>query len=104
MKLRLYKVLVFDREDEPPTLWDGINEVRVLTEDGLREEFLTVCNEGGFSVEELLDYAKDPDYAKENWDDMGNLSAGTMVDMLNDLMDYGGACYFVMETDLETKD
>lgn len=102
MKIHLYKVACLDGiGHDSYTIVETTNVVDI---NGLRDEFLNVLNNGEFSVKELLDYAKDPDYSKEDWDDMGNLSAGTMVDMLNDMVDYGGTYYLVLETDLEIKD
>ena len=102
MKLHLYKIVLID--EETTDAYSIVESVKVVNEDGLRENFLNVLNNGGFCMEELLDYAKDPNYSKENWEDMGNLSVDTMADMLNDIVNYGGAYYVVMDLDLNTKD
>lgn len=98
MKIRVYKIAVLDAIEHDS--YSLVESVKVVDKNGLRDEFLNVFNNDGFSKAELLDYKEDPDYAKENWDDMTNLSAGTMIDMLNDMVDYGGLYYLVLETDL----
>ena len=104
MKLRLYKVLAFDVDDEP-TGYDCVDRVRVLTLDELRDEFLRAYNSGYIPTELVWDYASDKDYHSEDWSDMGSLSAGTMVDILNDVCNYNQSYWYIIsETDVNIKD
>lgn len=100
MNLHLYKV--WSVEDSNPD--DPCDSVRVMTEKDLRREFLWAYNHGRIPHELIDDYKADNDYKKENWNDMGNLRVGTMIDMLNDIYNY---CpregYYILETDVEVE-
>lgn len=101
MKLHLYKVLGFNPDMEQPQGFDAVDSIMVLTADGLREEFLRAYNSGYISYDIISDYEKDPDYQKEDWNDIGNLSCGTMADIMNDLAMYNARFwYYVCETDV----
>ena len=90
MKIHLYKVL--DISDYGNC--DDLEKTQVMTEKDLRKEFLWAYNNGEIPHELIDDYKSDPDYSKENWNDMGNLRIGTMIDMLNDICNY-------LETEIE---
>ena len=101
MNLHLYKVFGFD-PDEEPNGWDTIESVRVMTEQDLRKEFLWAYNNGHIASDIIGDYMRNPDYKKENWDDIGNLRVGTMIDIMNDLINYNAPyCYYIDETDVD---
>lgn len=103
MKLTLYKVFGFDPDNEPSG-WDIVSSVKVMTENDLRQEFLWAYNNGGISNDIIYDYSHNPDYKKENWDDIGSLSAATMVDIMNDLGNYNASYWYVIsETEIEIK-
>lgn len=104
MNIHLYKVLAFDTDDEP-TGFDCVDRVRVMTLDDLRREFLWAYHSGYIPMELTLDYARSNDYRKEDWEDIGSLSAGTMIDMLNDVCNYSSTYWYIItETDLTIKD
>lgn len=102
MNLHLYIVFDLTRINE-----DGehpMDVCRVLTDKTLRDEFLWAYNNGRIPHELIDDYKGDPDYKTENWDDMGNLRIGTMIDMLNDIANYEcGTGYYITETDVEVE-
>lgn len=101
MKIHLYKVLNMGNCDMGNGN-DVLETTRVMTEKDLRNEFLLAYNGGYFPQELINDFKNDPDYSKEYWDDMGNLSAGTMIDMMNSICDYVcGDGYYILETDIE---
>ena len=100
MKLRVYKVFGFDPDMELDG-WGTVEAVRVLDLDGLRKEFMWAYNSGHIGFDIISDYEKNPDYKKENWNDIGSLSAGTMIDIMNDLINYNASfCYYVAEIDI----
>jgi hypothetical protein len=100
MKIKLYKVV--DCCGIEHDTYNVIDSVMVMTENDLRNEFIRAIENGWVPLELRYDYQNDPDYAKENWEDIGNLSVGTMIDMLNDIVDYNGEHYYiVMETEIE---
>lgn len=98
MKIHLYKVLdISDYEN-----CDDLEKTQVMTEKDLRKEFLWAYNNDKIPHELIDDYKSNPDYSKENWNDMGNLRIGTMIDMLNDITNY--VCdegYYILETEIE---
>lgn len=102
MNLHLYIVFDLTRINE-----DGehpMDVCRVLTDKTLRQEFLWAYDNGRIPHELIDDYKADPDYKKENWNDMGNLRIGTMIDMLNSITNY--VCrtgYYINETDVEVE-
>lgn len=102
MNLHLYTVFDLTRINE-----DGehpMDVCRVLTDKTLREEFLWAYNNGRIPHELIDDYKADNDYKTENWNDMGNLRIGTMIDMLNDITNYEcGTGYYIDETDVEVE-
>lgn len=101
MKLRLYKVLDMGNCDMDNGN-DAMLATSVMTEKDLRDEFVWAYNNGKIPHELIDDYKTDPDYSKENWNDMGNLCVGTMIDMMNDICNYNcGEGYFIVETDVE---
>lgn len=101
MKTRLYKVVnMFNCDMDNGN--DVLDAAMIMTEKDLRKEFMWAYNQGGIPHELIDDYKADPDYAKENWNDMGNLGIGTMIDMMNDICNYAcGAGYYILETDVE---
>ena len=100
MNLRLYKVLRY----EPDYAVDTVDAIMVMTEKELRKEFVWAYNNGHIPRELIADYFNDPDYKKENWDDINNLSIGTMIDMMNDIGNYEcGEGYYILETDVEVE-
>lgn len=101
MNLHLYKVVDMDNCDMDNGN-DVLDAVRVMTEKDLRKEFMWAYNQGKIPHELIDDFKADPDCAKENWNDMGNLTVGTMIDMMNDICNY--TCnygYYILETDIE---
>lgn len=98
MKVHLYKVIKLDDYSNDSDL----EKMQVMTENDLRREFVWAYDNGRIPHDLVCDYQKDPDYKDEHWDDMGNLKAGTMVDMLNDICHYTcGDGYYILETDIE---
>lgn len=101
MKIHLYKVFDLTSINDGESAMDCC---RVMTDKDLRKEFLFVYNEGGIPHKLIDDYKADPDYKTENWNDMGNLRIGTMIDMMNDICNYVcGIGYYILETDVEIK-
>lgn len=99
MNLHLYKVCILDDNVKNP-----YDSIRVMTEKDLRKEFLWVYNLGEIPHELIDDYKADPDYSKENWNDMGNLRVGTMIDIMNDICYYNcGEGYYITETDVDVQ-
>ena len=102
MNLHLY--IVFDLEDINDYGASPMDCCRVMTDKDLRKEFLWALNHGKIPHELIDDYKGDPDYKKEDWDDMENLRVGTMIDMLNDITNYEcGTGYYIDETDVEVE-
>ncbi len=102
MKLHLYKV--FDLTTINDSGESPMDCCRVMTEKELRREFLFAYDQGGIPQDLIDDYKTDPDYKAENWNDMGNLRIGTMVDMLNDIPNYVcGEGYYILETDVDVE-
>lgn len=102
MKITLYKVFDLSEINEYGT--DPMDCCDVMTEDALRDEFLLAYNNGKIPHELVEDYKTNPDYNDENWEDIGNLKIGTMVDMLNDIQNYDlESGYNILETDVEIK-
>ena len=102
MKLHLYKV--FDLTTINDSGESPMDCCRVMTDKELRREFLFAYDQGGIPQDLIDDYKTDPDYKAENWNDMGNLRIGTMVDMLNDIPNYVcGEGYYILETDVEVE-
>lgn len=98
MNLHLYKVIALDDYSNE----DDLSKTQVMTERDLREEFLRAYNNGKIPTELKFDFINDPDYKKENWDDIGNLRIGTMVDIMNEIYNYTcGDGYYILETDIE---
>lgn len=101
MNLHLYKVVDMGNCDMDNGN-DVLDAVRVMTEKDLRKEFLWAYNNGKIPHELIDDYKAEPDYSKENWNDIGNLRVGTMIDMLNDICNYDcGGGYYILETDVD---
>lgn len=102
MNLHLYKV--FDLTDINERGESPMDCCRVMTEKDLRREFLLAYNEGGIPQDLLSDFKQDSDYKDENWNDIGNLRVGTMIDMLNEIDNYvPGVGYYITETDVEVE-
>ena len=103
MNIRLYKVLRWDREQEPCGFISGFEDGEVMSEKELREMWKRIIKEDhSIPAAEFFDYTKDNDYKKENWDDLENLSVGTIIDILNDLVNYDSMTgYYILETDVE---
>lgn len=102
MNLHLYQV--FDLTDINDYGADPMDCCRVMTDKELRKEFLWAYNTGNIPHELIDDYKGNPDYRKEDWNDMGNLRVGTMIDMLNDITNYVcGTGYYILETDVEVE-
>ena len=100
MKIHLYEV--FNLTDINDSGESPMDCCRVMTEKDLRKEFLWAYNHGRIPHELIDDYKSDPDYSKENWNDMGNLRIGTIIDMLNDIPSYVcGEGYYILETEIE---
>lgn len=100
MKLHLYKV--FDLTDINDSGESPMDCCQVMTDKDLRREFLWAYDKGRIPHDLIDDYKTDPDYKAENWNDMGNLRIGTMVDMLNDITNYVcGEGYYILETDVD---
>lgn len=100
MNLHLYKVLEISDYGNS----DNLEKTQVMTEKDLREEFLWAYNNGKIPHELIDDYKADPDCSKENWNDMGNLRVGTMIDMMNDICNYTcGDGYYILETDVDVE-
>ena len=73
-----------------------------MTERDLREEFVRAWENSKIPTELKFDFINDPDYKKENWDDIGNLRIGTMIDIMNEIYNYTcGDGYYILETDIE---
>ena len=101
MKIHLYKVVDMGNCDMDNGN-DVLDAVSVMTEKDIREEFLWAYNNDKIPHELIDDYKADPDYSKENWNDMGNLSVDTMIDMMNDISNYEcGEGYYILETEIE---
>lgn len=101
MNLHLYKVVDMGNCDMDNGN-DVLDAVRVMTEEDLRKEFMWAYNNGKIPHELIDDYKADPDYSKENWNDMGNLRVGAMIDMMNDICNYDcGGGYYILETDVD---
>lgn len=102
MNLHLYKV--FDLTDINEQGESPMDCCRVMTDKDLRREFLWAYDHGRIPHELIDDFKGDPDYKKEDWNDMGNLRVGTMIDMLNDITNYEcGTGYYIDETDVEVE-
>lgn len=102
MTKNLHLYIVFDLTEINEHGSDPMDNVRVMTNKDLRNEFLWAYNHGIIPHELIDDYKGDKDYSKENWNDLGNLSIGTMIDMLNDIVNYEcGTGYYIKETDIE---
>lgn len=100
MNLHLYKVWRID--DSDPN--DPCESVIVMTEKDLRKEFIMAYNEGGIPQELLTCFKEDNDYKNENWNDIGNLRVGTMIDIMNEICNYiPGVGYYITETDVEVE-
>lgn len=100
MNLHLYKVWRID--DSDPN--DPCESVIVMTEKDLRKEFMMVYNEGGIPQELLTYFKEDNDYKNENWNDIGNIRVGTMIDIMNEICNYiPGVGYYITETDVEVE-
>lgn len=98
MNLHLYKVIALDDYSNE----DDLSKTQVMTERDLREEFVRAWENGKIPTELKFDFINDPDYKKENWDDIGNLRIGTMVDIMNEIYNYTcGDGYYILETDIE---
>lgn len=98
MKVHLYKVIKLDDYSNESDL----EKMQVMTENDLRREFVWAYDNGRIPHDLIYDYQRDPDYKDEYWDEVGNLKAGTMVDMLNDICNYTcGDGYYILETDIE---
>ena len=102
MNLHLY--IVFDLTDINDYGADPMDCCRVMTDKSLRQEFMWALKHGKIPHELIDNYKEDPDYKKEDWDDMENLRVGTMIDMLNDIGNYEcGTGYYIDETDVEVE-
>jgi len=100
MNLHLYKVVDMGNCDMDNDN-DVLDAVRVMTEKDLREEFLWAYNNGKIPHDLVYDYMQSKDYRDENWDDMGKLRVGTMIDMMNDICNYTcGEGYYILETNI----
>lgn len=100
MKIHLYKVADFYQmgTDE----YSILNTTKVMTEQDLRNEFFWALHNHIFPLELLTDYQKDPDYSNDNWEQPQKLKIGTIIDMFNDIVNYGGEHkYLILETDIE---
>ena len=103
MNLHLY--LVYDLTDINDYGESPMDCCSVMTDKDLREKFMWEYNNGRIPHKLIDDYKADPDYSKENWDDIDNLSVGTMIDMMNDICNYVcGGGYYILETDVGIKD
>lgn len=102
MKLHLYLVLDLDQYEN----LDDLHKIRVMTQDDLREEFKLALDNHRIPQQEIDDYMSDPDYANEDWEyPRTELRIGTVVDIMNDIINYVQGCgYYIIETDLNTKD
>ena len=99
MNLHLYKVADLSNCDIGN---DILDTVRVMTDKELRKEFLWAYNNNKIPQDLLCDYKQSNDYRNENWDDIGNLRIGTMIDIMNDICNYNcGDGYYILETDIE---
>ena len=105
MKIHVYKVLWWDRNEEPSDFCQGFEETRIMTEDQLREEWKNLIHEEhAVPAGEFIDYIKDNDYIKEDWEDLDNLSIGTIIDIMNDMINYDTKqAYYILEDDIEIK-
>lgn len=102
MNLHLYQV--FDLTDINDYGASPMDCCRVMTDKDLRKEFLWAYNHDKIPHELIDDYKENPDYKRENWNDIGNLRIGTMIDMLNDIPNYVcGEGYYILETDVEAE-
>ena len=98
MNLHLYKVIALDDYSNE----DDLSKTQVMTERELREEFVRAWENSKIPTELKFDFINDPDYKKENWDDIGNLRIGTMIDIMNEIYNYTcGDGYYILETDIE---
>ena len=101
MNLHLYKVVDMGNCDMDNGN-DVMDAVRVMTEKELRKEFMWAYNNGYIPQDLLHDYQQSNDYHNENWEDMGNLRIGTMIDIMNDICNYScGDGYYIIETDVD---
>ena len=78
MKVRLYKVVDMGNCDMDNGN-DTMDAVRVMTEQDLRKEFNWAITNDKIPQELINDYKSDPDYSKENWNDISSLSIGTII-------------------------
>lgn len=102
MNLHLYQV--FDLTNINDYGESPMDCCRVMTDKDLRKEFLWAYNNGNIPHELIDDYKGDPDYKKEDWNNMENLRVGTMIDILNDITNYVcGTGYYITETDVEVE-
>lgn len=100
MNLHLYKVVDFYDTENRGDL--AVDNLRVMTEKDLRKEFDWAMHHNIFPLELLADYQRDPNYSKEDWEDFDNLKVGTIIDMFNDIGNYGGEhYYYIDETDVD---
>jgi hypothetical protein len=52
----------------------------------------------------MCDFQRDPDYNNEDWNDIGNIRVGTMIDILNEIYNYSPReGYYITETDVEVE-
>lgn len=101
MNLHLYKVVDMGNCDMDNGN-DVLDAVRVMTEKDLRREFLWAYNNSKIPHDLVYDYMQSKDYKGENWNDMGDLRVGTMIDMMNDICNYTcGDGYYILETDVD---
>jgi len=102
MNLHLYQIFdltTINEQGESP-----MDCCRVMTDKDLRKEFMWALNHGKIPHDLIDGYKGDPDYKKEDWNDMGNLRVGTMIDIMNDIPNYVcGAGYYILETDVEVE-
>ena len=103
MKIHLY--LVCDFAGIGADSQTVFEQSSIMTEKDLREHFKWARDQNCFPLALLNDYKQDPDYAKENWEDLNSLSIGTIVDMFNDIVNYDGrdCAYYILEHDIEVE-
>lgn len=103
MEIRLY--VVFDLSEINTYGTSPMDVCRVMNEKELRELFYTAYENGGLPYDLIDDYHRDDDYKNEDWNDLGNLRIGTVIDMLNDIVNYScGDGFYIVETDVEIGD
>lgn len=103
MNLHLYKVLNIEQCDMDNGD-DVMDAVCVMTEKELRREFEWARNHQKIPVELWVDYQRDPNYTKEDWEDLDNLKIGTIIDIMNDIENYKcGTGYYILETDVDVQ-